>query len=259
MTGRRRLGVFTLAAGLLAAPVRAQDPDDAAPAAAPAVRTPRFSAFVGGGVALGNASFEGQRRFTEYAEEGSLDADYARGSGPGFEVGLDYAVGRHFDIGLRFNAVSRDASGDYEAALPHPLFLERPRRASGTVDALSYSERAFHLQLGYRMGTGRWRLGVFAGPTYGSVTSELVDRVQYQQTYPFDEVQVTTLNSGRYTGKGFGFNVGAETDYRLGGRAAAALLVRYHRLSPDLPDSAGTVEIDAGGLQVGAGIRFFLR
>ena len=83
--------------------------------------------------------------------------------------------------------------------------------------------------------------------------------MQYQQAYPFDEVQVTTLTHGRYTGNGFGFNVGAETDYRLGGRAAAALLVRYHHLSPDLPESAGTVEIDAGGLQVGAGIRFFFR
>jgi hypothetical protein len=87
------------------------------------------------------------------------------------------------------------------------------------------------------------------------VTTELLDRVQYQQSYPFDEVQVTSLTRGHYTGKGFGFNAGAETDYRLGARVAAALLVRYHKATPDLPDTAGEVEIDAGGVQIGAGLR----
>jgi hypothetical protein len=81
--------------------------------------------------------------------------------------------------------------------------------------------------------------------------------VQYQQAYPFDAVQVTGLARSSQSGSGFGFNVGGEVDYRVGSHAAAALLFRYYKVSPDLPDSAGTVEIEAGGLQIGAGLRFF--
>jgi hypothetical protein len=217
----------------------------------------RFSAFVGGALATGQAGFQAERRFTEFAEEGRLDADYSRGVGPAFDLGLEYALRPGLGIGLHFNAASRDASSTYDASLPHPLFLARPREVAGDVDGLSYTERALHLDLAYRGGTGRLRYGVFAGPSYASVRAELVERVQYQQAYPFDAVQVTGVARSSQSGSGFGFNVGAEVDYRVGGHAAAALLFRYYKVSPDLQDSAGTVEIDAGGLQIGAGLRFF--
>jgi hypothetical protein len=234
----------------------------AEPAAAPGGpgRTwSRLTAFASGALATSGASFHGERRFTEFAEEGRIESDYARGAGPGLEVGLEYALGRRFGLAASVNLLGRGASSSYDGSLPHPLYLERPRRVSGTLDGLSYRERALHLGLTWRAERGRLRYGVSAGPSHGRVSAELVERIEYRQAYPFDEVQVTTVPRATHRGSGFGFNAGAELDYRWRPGVAAALRLRYHRFGPDLPDAAGTVDIDGGAFQIGVGLRFFLR
>jgi hypothetical protein len=236
-------------------PAAAPPPPEAAPATAPHGAA-RFSAYIGGALVVANSPFHAELRFTEFAEEGRLDADYARGLGPGFELGLAFAPRPRFAVSVHFNALSRDASNDYEAALPHPLFLGQPRRVTGTLDGFSYTERTVHLDLAWR-GGGKVRYALFAGPTYANATAELAQRVQYAQTYPFDTVQVTSVTRGALGGDGFGFNVGGELGYQASSRAAATLLVRYHRATVELNDAAGEVELRAGGLQIGAGLRFF--
>jgi len=237
----------------------ADDPDDAPPPPARRGWASRLTAFAGGALVTGGPGFAGQRRFTEFAEEGHIDADYSRGTGPAFEIGLEYALGDRFGVAASLNLVGGGTSTTYDAALPHPLYLGRPRRATGALDGLSYGERTLHLALTYRRPRGRFRYGAFAGPSYGSVRVELLDRVQYQQSFPFDEVQVTGVPPVAHRGGGFGYNLGAELDYRLGPRLDAVLRLRYHRLGPDLPETAGTVDIDAGGLQVGAGLGLSFR
>jgi hypothetical protein len=239
--------------------VEGADADDDPPRAARRGLAARLTAFAGGALVTAGSGFAGQRRFTEFAEEGRIDADYARGTGPAFELGLEYALGGRFGVAASFNLVGGGTSTTYEASLPHPLYLDRPRRATGDLDGLSYGERTLHLALTYRRGRGRIRYGAFAGPSYGSVRVELVDRVQYQQSFPFDEVQVTGVPPVSHRGAGFGYNVGAELDYRWRSRLGAVLRLRYHRLGPELPETAGTVDIDAGGLQVGAGLRLSFR
>lgn len=272
-----RAGALVVALAALAAPALAQtvvvDPDvpDAAATAPPVVdpaapeapaRRPRFwsrfTAVVGGTLAMAGSDFQGQRRFTEFAEEGRIDADYSRAVGPGFDLGLEYRLGRRIGAAASLSLVSRDASTVYEAAIPHPLYLAQPRRATGSVDGLSYSERAFHFDLVYRLDRGRLRYGVFAGPSHVRVSSELIERVQYQHAYPFDEVQVTAVPRGTFSGSALGFNVGAELDYRWRRRLGTLLLVRYYRANVDMPQATDDVAaVKAGGLQIGAALRLF--
>jgi hypothetical protein len=215
----------------------------------------RLSAFVGGTLAAAGSGFEGQRRFTEFAEEGRIDADYARETGPGFELGLEYALGRHFGLAASFNLVSRAVSSTYTASLPHPLFLAQPRQAAGSADGLSYQERAFHFDLLFRSEQGRLRYAAFAGPSHVRVESDLLEPPQYRHAYPFDAVEVTAVPRASSRAGAFGFNVGAEVDYRIGTRLGAALLVRYHQVRSELPQTTeDVVKVDAGGLQVGLGL-----
>jgi opacity protein-like surface antigen len=250
-----RAGALVVALAALAAPALAQDP----PARARRPRFwSRFSAVAGGTLALAGSDFHGQRRFTEFVEEGRIDADYSRAVGPGFELGLEYRLGRRLGASASVNLVSRDASSVYEAAIPHPLYLGQPRRATGSVDGLSYSERAFHFDLFYRLDRGRLRYGVFAGASQVRVSSELLERVQYQQAYPFDEVQVTAVPRGTFGGSALGFNAGAELDYVWGGRVGTLLMARYHRATVDVPQATDdVVALKAGGLQIGAALRLF--
>jgi hypothetical protein len=219
----------------------------------------RFTAVVGGSLALAGSDFQGQRRFTEFVEEGRIDADYSRELGPGFEVGLEYRLAGRVGASASFNLLSRDASSAYEAAIPHPLYLGRPRHATGSLGGLSYDERAFHFDLFYRRDRGRLRYGVFAGATQVRVTSELLERVQYQQAYPFDEVQVTAVPRGTFGGSALGFNAGAELGYVWRGRVGTLLMARYHRATVDVPQAIDdVVALKAGGLQVGVALRLYL-
>ena len=57
-------------------------------------------------------------------------------------------------------------------------------------------------------------------------------------------------------GRAAGFNVGGSADWRVGRRTAVGTQVRYTRaLVPLRPDSVNEVEVTAGGLQIGAGLR----
>jgi len=258
-----RAGLLSLALGALAGPALAQvEPAPPAPVEdadrprAPRRAGPRLSAFVGGTLAAAGSGFEGQRRFTEFAEEGRIDADYARETGPGFELGLEYALGRHFGLAASFNLLSRSVSSTYTASIPHPLFLGKPRPASGSADGLSYQERAFHFDLLFRSERGRLRYAAFAGPSHVRVESDLLEPLQYRQAYPFDAVEVTAVPRASARAGAFGFNVGAELDLRFGHRLGAGMLVRYHQVRTELPQTTeDVVKVDAGGLQVGLGLR----
>jgi hypothetical protein len=238
-----------------AAPLEAAPPD----AAARPPLWPRLSLHVGAALAAGTEAFTGQRRFTEFAEEGRVETDYARALGPGLDVGFDLGMGRHLGVGVAYTYQSRGVSARYDGRLPHPLYLARPRQVSGTLDELGYAESAVHLALHARQQSGRLRYGLFAGPTWAHAEPEVVERIQYRHAYPYDAVEVTGVPRARASGRGFGFNVGGTLEYRAGRRLAAALLVRYYGFTPELPEAAGTVELDGGGLLAGAALRLFLR
>jgi hypothetical protein len=263
VTGGATWAAFALA--LAVSPAAAAPPEPVPPEAAapePAARPPlwpRLSLHVGGALAAGTEPFTGQRRFTEFAEEGRVETDYARALGPGLDVGLDLGFGRHLGVGVAYTYQSRGASARYEGRLPHPLYLARPRAVSGTLEELGYAESAVHLALHARQQNGRLRYGLFAGPTWARAEPELVERVQYRHAYPYDAVEVTGVPRARASGSGFGFNLGGTLEYRAGTRLAAALLVRYYGFTPELPEGAGTVELDGGGVLAGAALRIFLR
>ena len=263
---RRAAGWATFVLALAAAPAAAAPPEAPEPeeAAAPEAvprppLCPSLSLHVGGAVAAGTEAFTGQRRFTEFAEEGRVETDYARALGPGLDLGLDLGFGRHLGVGLAYTYQSRGVSARYDGRLPHPLYLARPREVSGTLEELAYAESAVHLALHARQQSGRLRYGLFAGPTWARAEPEIVERVQYQHAYPYDAVEVTGVPRARASGSGFGFNLGGTVEYRAGRRLAAALLVRYYGFTPELPEGAGTVELDGGGVLAGAALRIFLR
>jgi hypothetical protein len=259
------------AAWIHASLVRVEGEEPAAPVPAPSPPLPhaertraprrpgRVSAFVGGTLAAAGSGFAGQRRFTEFAEEGRLDADYSRQTGPGFELGLAYALGRHFGFAATFNLLKRTVGSTYTASIPHPLFLDRPREASGSADGLSYRERGWHLDVLLQSERGRLRYAAFAGPSYVRVEAALLEPLQYRQAYPYDSVEVTGVPRASASASAFGFNAGGALDYRFGPRVGAGLLVRYHQVRAELPQTPeDLVNIDAGGLQVGLGLRINL-
>jgi hypothetical protein len=167
-------------------------------------------------------------------------------------------LGRRFGLAVALGYLKRSESVTFTAALPHPFYFGRPRPASGTANGLSYSETAGHLDLVVVPASGRHlEVSLFAGVSLIKVRADLIDHIQYTQTYPYDVVSEVSAPSAPFLDNPFGFNLGASLDGRLSQHVALGAQGRFSRARARLHPSAGnTLGLDAGGFQVGAGIRF---
>lgn len=242
-------------------PPPAAPPPAASPAAKPAPKKPmgpRWVLLVNAGAVPTSLDLAEPRTFTEFAEAGSLDVDYAYGTGFGGEVGLRYFFVEQLGLEAVGSFTTRSGSAEFTGSFPHPLYLNRPRSASRTVDGLSHQEAAAHLNLVYAGTSGSIAYALFAGGTYFfKVQPELIGQPQYSHSFPFDSITITGVPElSPASQSAFGFNAGAEVEYRFSERVGGALTARYSRAKVTFEvDAANSIELDAGGLFVGLGIR----
>jgi hypothetical protein len=223
--------------------------------AARAADAPRFTLSAYGVFAPPSVDYDATRTFDAFAEEGSITTAYEAGKGPGGELGLTWRFSKSLGVSVAGTIVSRDTTASYSTRVPHPLFLNRDRTAEGTVD-VNYEETAAHLDLVYSGGSGSLDFAVFAGPSFVSLSADLLGDPVYSQSYPFDSITVTSVPASETTASGIGFNAGASLAYRFSKSFAFGVQGRFTRASLTLsPDGADDVDLDAGGLQVGAGFR----
>jgi outer membrane protein with beta-barrel domain len=225
-------------------------------AAAHAADPPRFTLSAYGVFAPPSVDYTATRTFDAFAEQGSITTDYEAGKGPGGEVGLTWRFSKSLGVALAGSIVSRDTTASYTTRVPHPLFLNRDRTAEGTVD-VNYEESAAHLDVVYSGGSGSLDFALFAGPSFVSLSADLLGDPVYSQSYPFDSITITNVPARELTDSGIGFNAGASVAYRFSKSFAFGVQGRFTRASLSLePDGGDAVDLDAGGLQVGAGFRF---
>jgi opacity protein-like surface antigen len=249
----KSLVAFAVLAGLVpAAPAAAQV--STTPAAAPW----RARVYVNGLFAPSSVDFSETRTFTEFAEQGRFDAQYAVDKGPGFEAGVQYNFTRQFGAAASFALASRDATGSFDADLPHPLYFDRSRALSGELTGLSYKETALHLSLVYNASSGSLDFFLFGGGSLIKVETDLLQEVRYSQSYPYDEVTLTGTPTLSVSDRPFGFHIGAALDYRLGKSFGLGAQARFSRATAKLaPEGGSTIQIDAGGFDVAAGVRVY--
>src|SRR5262249_23162988 len=145
-----------------------------------------------------------------------INSSYSTKSAFGVTVdGQIRLVGR-LGLVVGYASSKRDETGSYEASLPHPLYLNRPRTASGELSGMQIEARAFHADLAVVGSSGRWAYAVFGGPSFFSVTSDVVDHVTYGQAYPYDTVTQVQPSIQALKDSPVGWNVGGRLDYRLG-------------------------------------------
>jgi opacity protein-like surface antigen len=228
-------------------------------AAAPAQAQWRARVYVNGLYALSSIDYSETRRFTEFAEEGSFNADYSVDKGPGFEGGLQYNITQHFGLATSFALTSRDASASFDARLPHPLLFDRFREVQGELTGLSYKETAIHFSLVYTGSSGSLDYFLFGGGSLIKVETDFIQQIQYSHAYPYDEVTLTGTPTVSVSDRPFGFHVGAGLDYRLAKSFGLGVQARFSRATAELVPVAGgsSVEVSAGGFDVGVGLRVY--
>jgi opacity protein-like surface antigen len=217
----------------------------------------RLRVSLDGGLVPGTRTFSGTRTFTEFAEQGTIEAQYKEDPGPGFEAGVAWRFGKHLGVAAAVSFDRRDEGGTFAAALPHPLYFGAPRRVTGDFGGGSQRETGVHLDLAFRGGSDRLQWSAFAGPSLIAVKADLLQQVQYTQAYPFDTVTVTGTPLVTTRGSAVGFNVGGGLDWRVGRRVAIGTQVRFSRATVGLePTADDHVDVDAGGVHLTVGLRF---
>jgi hypothetical protein len=217
----------------------------------------RFTLSAYGVFAATSTDYQGSRTFDAFAEEASITTDYEGGTGPGGEIGLTWSFSKNFGVSLAGTFVTRDATATYTAHIPHPLYLNRSRTGEGTVD-VEYQESAAHLDVAYIGHSGSLDFSVFAGPSFVSLSADLLIDPTYSQEYPFDAITITNVPAVQLSDSGIGFNAGASLAYRFSDSFGFGVQGRFTKATMELLPgaSAAGVDVDAGGLQVGAGFRF---
>jgi hypothetical protein len=191
-------------------------------------------------------------------EDSTLNAAYEVKAGPGFEAGLQYRFLRHIGAAVSFAAASHDATLSLDTGLPHPLYFNQKRQVSGSSDSLSHKESAIHFDLVYTGRSGSLEFAVFAGGSKIKVETDVVDHVEFSQAYPFDSATLTALPLKRLSDSPLGFNVGGSLYYGLGRKFWLGAQARFSRATAKLSPTAGqSIDLDAGGFEVAAGLRIY--
>jgi opacity protein-like surface antigen len=233
-------------------------PIETAPAIARgAAERTRFVFLINAGVLPAKLEFSESRTFTEFAEQGTLDVDNSYDLGFGGEAGLRYLFTDHVGAEAVFSYTTRNGSATFNGSFPHPLYLDRPRTASGTVDSLTEKETAVHVDLVYTGTSGNVGYALFGGLSYFiQVKPSLIGQPEYTHSFPYDEITITNVPVLDLSESKAGFNVGGELEYRFSEKVGGALAVRYSRASVEFSvDDANTVKFDAGGFFVALGLR----
>ena len=248
-----------IAAVLAASPVVAQ------PAGAPVPPAPPNKVFanVNFGFQSQSQDFGQRAEFSIYDEPGSFETQHAFKGGSSFDIGGGVRVWQNLSVGLSFNQRakhSRDVT--VTANVPSPIFTDTLRGTSGTLSGLEHTERAVHLQALWHVPvTVEFDVTLFAGPTFFSVEDDLVDGITTAEVGGnFSSVNLGSIGRTNQSNKATGFHVGLDTRYMFMKNVGAGAMLRYSNGSFDLALPANNVgpavKLDAGGLEIAAGLRF---
>jgi hypothetical protein len=226
-------------------------------AAAPA-RSQDITISLNGAFDAASLSWSQSRTFTEYLEDARYDVRYDAEAAPGFDVGIQVALFSGVGPVLSLSQVSRDVTGSLDATIPNPLYFDRDRSASIDLSGFSYSEQAVHMGLGWQGRSGALELAVFGGLTLFTVKVDAVESNAYDPEFPFDSITLRPPQPVEQSESPSGFHVGGRIDWRVATNFGLGAQLRYSAASAsfNLPEG-DSFDIDAGGLQVAAGLRIY--
>ena len=217
----------------------------------------RVWAGVDGGVQTSSPALSDSFEIHEFVETGTVHVDYPKESSSLFGGSIGVRVWRRLGVGVAVTEATSRSSASVSAQIPHPFFFNQLRSIDGTTDT-DRDELATHIQIAYLANVGRRiRLILSAGPSVIRVQQTFVTDVKFSQEYPYETATFTGATTRRSSASKTGFNAGADVSWMFSRQIGAGGLVRFTRATVDEDAGNGrTVSVDAGGLQVGAGVRF---
>jgi opacity protein-like surface antigen len=219
------------------------------------------------GYQLLSKDFSDSVTFRAYADDGEFTTDYVVDPAIGFDVGGAFRVWRELGVGGAVTSFRRGDAASVSGEIPHPFGFDPgpnpppgaylPREVTGTTEDLEREELGVHFYAIWILAVSRKvDLSFFGGPSIFKVRQELAESLRYTESFPYDTVALTGVNVDEQDHNAAGFNAGADVMYNFTRTVAVGGLVRYTRAIAEFtsPDT-DVLDIEAGGVQVGVGIR----
>ena len=177
-------------------------------------------------------------------------------AGPLFDVSGGVRLWRTVGIGVGVSRAALDVETTVAAQVPHLFVFGQDRSMSGTAP-LTRAETAVHVQvLAVLPVSEAFAVSVFGGPTFFTVTQDLVADVEFTHSYPYDTAAFSAATTVTEQQSQVGFNVGADVAYYFSNSVGVGWLTRYSGATIELPSAnGGTASITAGGLHTAGGLR----
>jgi hypothetical protein len=217
----------------------------------------RFSVALNGVRGNDALRFTDTNQFELFKEQARIESVYSDPRPQGYELGVHYRIAGPFAIGATVQRFDNDRSASYRASLPHPFFFDRFRELSGTTSSLSHEEMAVHVDAVVTKTWGPLTLEGFGGPSWFQTRTEVLVDVLFAETFPYDEVAFQGVEGRTIETRPLGFNVGASATFRVVSFFGVDFGVRYSEARASVPvDEGREINLEAGGLSFGAGLRF---
>ena len=203
-----------------------------------------------------------------FAEDATFRAGYDVPRGFSFGVGGGAMLTRLLGVGLNITAAQHEDVAQLRVEIPHPFYGTFYASDDAETDVkLQRAERAVHIHaMVVPLQTDLVRVRVFGGPSWIRVGQDAVTLIDYRQVSsivpPSNEVDIVRFTQDRDNASGWGYHAGADVSVFLLRNLGVGGFARFSRAAVDLPNTLTTglddpafIEIRAGGVQVGAGVR----
>jgi hypothetical protein len=204
------------------------------------------------------ASFSDRHTFPLNLEEATFAGDWETTTGLAFSLGATRRLYRSLAFGAFLDFRSSTPTERFSMNLPHPFHYKQPRKLEGETDQLSYSEKAIHIVAAYTTTRGRFVIALYGGPSYFFTATEIVETVNFADSYPFDQVSLQSIAPRTYDASGPGLHAGGWLGYRVKDYLALGADLRFSWGRMSFTTTAGSeIEFSSGGARLGGGARFF--
>ncbi len=203
------------------------------------------------------ASFTDARDLTYFREPARRTGRYDIDGGWGIDASVVARVWRNLGLGVGLSQVSRPGAAAYSGSYPHPFFFGRSRTADTTAADVDRTETGVHVSAAYLVTSpARFRLVLFAGPSFYSVSQDVVEDLTVDETYPYDTVAIAAGARRKISESIVGFHGGADASWYFSRRIGVGALVRYAGASTSVAIGSGeSFDLEAGGFQAALGLR----
>lgn len=234
-------------------------PQRPATPAAPGGESASKKFFLSAGYQMGFAS-ESQSlgyNLSIYQETADFGLDYNLKKGNTIDAALGLFLGKAWGVKFGGGLTSRDFEETTSVSIPHPLWMNSPRKGTITGAGLNISEIDLYLNLFYLLRFGALALELYGGPCYVLSTATIVSNITFAETgYPYMTNTISQAQT-KFKTNAFGFNAGVSLGYDFGSSFGLFLDARYvmakatYQPGGDIPDLTATL----GGFRAGAGLK----